>query len=208
MPVSVPEPSSVPEPISALRQVAKPGRYGAVGTTPLVIMERRLSLVQVLARKGREGDVQAAMRNAFGLDLPAPQRAASSGDTTAIWIQPGMWMLSAPGQAEGAMARRTKEATGDAASIVDQTHGKTVLHVSGARARDVMAKGCRLDLHTRAFKPGHSAVTQVAHIGCMLRQIDETPSYEMLVPSSFAETFFGWLTHSAAEYGYEIKPRA
>lgn len=199
---------SVPEPISALRQVAKPGRFGATGPTPLVIQERRLSLVQVMTRKGREAELQAAIRNAFGLDLPAPQRAATSAATTAIWIQPGMWMLSAPGHAEGAMARLVKEATGDAASIVDQTHGKTVLTLSGARARDVMAKGCRLDLHPRAFKPGHSAVTQVAHIGCMLRQIDDTPSYEMLVPSSFAETFFGWLTHSAAEYGYEIKPRA
>lgn len=199
---------SVPEPISALRQVAKPGRYGTAGSSPLVIMERRLSLVQVMTRKGREGDVQAAIRSAFGLELPAPLRAASSGETTAIWIQPGMWMLSAAGHEEGAMARAVKQATGDAASIVDQTHGKTVLTLSGARARDVMAKGCRLDLHARAFKSGHSAVTQVAHIGCMLRQIDEIPSYELLVPSSLAETFFGWLTHSAAEYGYEIKPRA
>ncbi|MBL8700646.1 MAG: sarcosine oxidase subunit gamma [Alphaproteobacteria bacterium] len=208
MPASAPEAVSVPEPVSALRQVAKPGRFGAAGATPLVIMERRLSLVQILARKGREADVQAAIRNTFGLDLPAPLRAASSGGTTAIWVQPGMWMLSAPGHAEGAMARLVKEATGDAASIVDQSHGKTVLTLSGARARDVMAKGCRLDLHPRAFAPGHSAVTQVAHVGCMLRQIDEVPSYEMLVPSSFAETFFGWLTHSAAEYGYEVKPRA
>ena len=118
-----------------------------------------------------------------------------------------MWMLGAPGHAEGALARLIREATGDAASIVDQSHGKTVLHLSGAKARDVMAKGCRLDLHDRAFKPNHSAVTQVAHIGCMLRQLDATPSYELLVPSSFAETFFGWLTHAAAEYGYEIKPR-
>ena len=199
---------SVPEPISALRHVAKPGRFGATGTTPLVIRERRLSLVQVMTRKGRDADVHAAIRNAFGLDLPAPLRAASSGETTAIWIQPGMWMLSAPGHAEGAMARRAKDAAGDAASIVDQSHGKTVLVLSGAKARAVMAKGCRLDLHPSAFKPGHSAVTQVAHIGCMLRQVDDIPSYEMLVPSSFAETFFGWLTHSAAEFGYEIETRA
>jgi len=171
-------------------------------------MERMLSLVQVQTRKGRDSDVQAAILAGFNLELPAAQRAATSATMTAIWIQPGMWMLSAAGHAEGAMARAIKDATGDAASIVDQTHGKTVLTLSGAKARDVMARGCRLDLHPRAFMPGHSAVTQVAHIGCMLRQFDEIPSYEMLVPSSFAETFFGWLTHSAAEFGYEIKPRA
>jgi len=199
---------SVPEPNSALRQVAKPGRFGATSATPLVIMERMLSLVQVQTRKGRDSDVQAAILAGFNLELPAAQRAATSATMTAIWIQPGMWMLSAAGHAEGAMARAIKDATGDAASIVDQTHGKTVLTLSGAKARDVMARGCRLDLHPRAFMPGHSAVTQVAHIGCMLRQFDEIPSYEMLVPSSFAETFFGWLTHSAAEFGYEIKPRA
>ncbi len=199
---------SGPEPRSALQQVAKPGRFGAAGATPVTILERRLSLVQVQARRGRDVDMQAALRGAFALDLPPPQRATTNATMAAIWIQPGMWMLGAPGHAEGAMARAIKAATGDAASIVDQTHGKTVLHLSGANSRAVMAKGCRLDLHPRAFMPGHAAVTQIAHIGCMLRQLDETPSYELLVPSSLAETFFGWLTHSAAEYGYEVKPRA
>ena len=82
-----------------------------------------------------------------------------------------------------------------------------MLGLAGADSGAGLAKGCRLDLHPRALMPGHAAVTQVAHIGCRLHQLDKTLSYDLLVPSSFAETFFDWLTHSAAEYGYEIKPR-
>ncbi len=199
---------SAPEPRSALHHVAKPGRYGAASEPRIAIAEKRRSLVQLQTRKDRDGDVERAIRAALALELPPPQRASTSANTTAIWIQPGMWLLGAPDHAEGELARMIKAAIGDAASIVDQSHGKTVIALAGARARAVLAKGCRLDLHPRVFMPGHAAVTQVAHIGCILHQLDDTPIYELLVPSSFAETFFGWLTHSAAEYGYEIKPRA
>ena len=67
-----------------------------------------------------------------------------------------------------------------------------------------MGKGCRLDLDPPVFGAGHSAVTQVAHIGCVLHQRDATPAYTLIVPSSLAEAFYEWLTHSADELGYEV----
>ena len=70
----------------------------------------------------------------------------------------------------------------------------------------MLAKGCSLDLHPRVFKPGDAATTPIALIDCQLWQIDDTPSYDLAVPSSFAESFWSWLTASAAEYGYAVEP--
>jgi sarcosine oxidase subunit gamma len=92
------------------------------------------------------------------------------------------------------------------AAITEQSDSKAVIRISGARARDVMAKGCSLDLHSRVFKPGDAATTAVALIDCQLWQIDDAPSYDLAVPSSFAESFWSWLAASAAEFGYSVEP--
>ena len=44
----------------------------------------------------------------------------------------------------------------------------------------------------------------MAHIGCQLWQVDETPTFDLLVNRSLAKSFWSWLTASAAEYGYEV----
>jgi len=36
-------------------------------------------------------------------------------------------------------------------------------------------------------------------------QVDEMPTYDLAVPTSYAESFWSWLTASAAEYGYTVK---
>ena len=55
-------------------------------------------------------------------------------------------------------------------------------------------------------KPGDAATTPIALIDCQLWQIDDAPTYDLAVPSSFAESFWSWLIASAAEYGYAIEP--
>ena len=99
---------------------------------------------------------------------------------------------------------KTKLAAGlkGLATIIDQSDGKAVLRISGLRARDTLAKGCSLDLHPSAFKPGSVGTTPVALIDCVIWQVDETPTYDLAIPTSFAESFWSWLTASAAEYGY------
>ena len=82
--------------------------------------------------------------------------------------------------------------------------GKVVVRVSGARARDVLAKGCPVDLHARAFGPGAAAATEIAHMGCLVWQVDDRPTFDLAVNRSLSKSFWSWLAASAAEYGYEV----
>jgi sarcosine oxidase subunit gamma len=91
------------------------------------------------------------------------------------------------------------------ATVVDLSDGKAVLRISGRRARDTLAKGCSLDLNALVFKPGSAGTTPVALIDCVIWQVDETPTYDLAVPTSFAESLWSWLTSSAAEYGYRVE---
>ena len=67
--------------------------------------------------------------------------------------------------------------------------------------RDVMAKGCRLELHPRAAGAGFCAQTPMAQVGVLLHQVDDAPVYDLLVYSGFARAFWHWLSGAAAEFG-------
>ena len=195
---------SAPERQSPFGPEAKSGRHGTAGGTPVIFTERRVDIVQVTAGRGAE----AAAAAIVGLALPAPRHAEIAGGAMAVWVQPSSWLVIRPRGEEGALAKKLTAAAGDAIAVVDQGHGKAVLRLSGARARDVLAKGCRVDLHPRAFQPGSAATTTIDHITLTVVQVDEMPSYDLVLPANFAEAFLDWLATSAAEFGYEIRPPA
>jgi heterotetrameric sarcosine oxidase gamma subunit len=175
------------------------GRYGLgpPDAPGVLISERRgLALVQVLARRGQDEAVAAAL----GLD-PAPGRASKTSAGTGLWLAPGAWMVVAEGPDDGELCRSLLDRLGNLAAVVDQSHVRAVLRLAGARARDVLAKGCRLDLHPSAFRPDMCAQTVIAQIGVLLHQCDEIPTYDLHVLAGYAVDFLEWLTSSAAEFG-------
>ena len=200
---------SVVEPVSPLGDTLLAGRYGAAGDGAsgdgaVHIGERRCDVVQVLARLGRADAVVVALRAGFGVDLPQPGHAAVAATFVVLWIQPDAWLLVASRGPEGALARSVKAACGDAASVVDQTHGRCVISLSGERAAWVLGKLCRLDLHARAFGPGRAVVSPVAGLSCVVHQRDSAPSYDLVVFTTFARAFVASLTHAAEETGYIV----
>ena len=195
-------------PLSPLAAVAVPGRYGQAtgGVPPVVLKERRgLKLCIIAALSGQEPAVQEIFHKITGLELPrGPQRVVAKG-LALIGTAPAQWLAIA----EDESSKQTLDALANDlaghAAITEQSDSKAVIRISGVRAREVLAKGCSLDLHPRVFKPGDAVTTAIALIDCQLWQIDDVPSYDLAVPSSFAESFWSWLAASAAEYGYTVE---
>ena len=188
---------------------AIPGRYGRVvgGERPVVLTERpNLTISQISAYRDKMSDVANAVLATSGLELPQRPGRVVANRGALIGMAPGQWLAVAEGDKGRALLSRLNEAASAQASIVDQSDAKAVVRLAGPRARDVLAKGCALDLDERAFKPQDAATTQIALIPCQLWQLDEAPTYELAVPLSYARSFWSWLTASAAEYGYEVRP--
>lgn len=196
---------SAAEPIHPLAGIARPGRHGANTGTPLRIALPRREFVQVAARRRRGEAVAAVAREALGLELPGPGpgRAAAGAACTAFWTQPNTWLLSATRRGEGALFAALAPLAAHAA-LVDQSHGLVAVTVAGAAARATLAKGCRLDLHARVFGPGQVAATEIAHSHVLLHQADAVPSFELILEASLAADLWGWLTASAAGFGFEV----
>lgn len=192
--------------VSALDGVVTVGRHGRRTGDPGVIVSevRDAGLATLSARKGQRATLVDAARSAFGVELPVTPRRVEGRDMAFIWSGPDQWLAySHPAPARG-MEVALAEAFAGLASIVDQSHGRTLLRVTGPLVREALAKGLAIDLHPREFKSGHVALTAVAHIGIHVWQIDDRPTYEFAVPSGFALSFWHWLEASAAEFGLEF----
>jgi methylglutamate dehydrogenase subunit D len=189
--------------------LAIPGRCGTrqTGEPALVIVERpNWAILQLSAFHAKEDAVAKAVASETGLDLPAGPKRTAAKDVALIGVAPSQWLAVAEGEKGRALLARLVASLSGLASVVDQSHAKAILGLRGSRAREVLAKGCSLDLHRSAFTPQDAATTQVALIPCQIWMLDETPTFELSVPLSYAESFWSWLGESAAEFGYEVKP--
>lgn len=193
---------------SALAGVAAPGRYGKSAGEPGIVISERvgLGLATVAARKGKAEALKQAVAAAYGIQLPSSSRVARGAQTSFIGYGPGQWLAVSESLASEALARDLSEKLQGLASISDQSGGRTVLRISGPRARDLLAKGLPIDLDSRVFLLGSAATSAISHMGVQLWQLDDTRSYDIAVFRSLSESFWRWLTASAAEYGYEVVP--
>src|SRR5215510_6268930 len=188
--------------ISPFKDVLTPLRCGNPVGTPGVTIELRGTgtLAIIATRQGQRRMLSEAALSRFAVDLPDLPRRVEGRDIAFIWTGPDQWLAQGPPGKEAQLA----EAFSGLVFIVDQRHARTLLRVSGPRARDALAKGLAIDLHPRAFATGSATATSVAHIAVLLWQVDDRPTYEFAVPRSYALSFWHWLQASAAEYGVEF----
>lgn len=191
---------------SGIAGLAASGRYGKRdGGAGVTISERiGLGLATVAARKGQARSLQDRVREAYGVDLPQTSRVVVGRDVSFVGYGPGQWLAVSETLASEALARDLAERLKGLASISDQSSGRTVIRVSGTRARDVLAKGLPIDLDPRVFPLGSAATSTISLMGVQLWQADDTRSYDIAVFRSLSESFWRWLAASAAEFGYEV----
>jgi heterotetrameric sarcosine oxidase gamma subunit len=177
-------------------------RPGGPDNAGVVVRERRRLHIATLISRSDATALAEAMMDDYGLALPASSKRVEKDDLAIVGVGPRTWMLIRTGQKPPADALQLR--LGRLAAVTDQSSGYGVLRISGPKARETFEKGLSIDLHPRVFAPGDAAVTACAHIGVMLWQLDETPSYEVALFRSLAGSFWHWLLESAAEYGLRV----
>ena len=127
---------------------------------------------------------------------PSP---APTPSCTIYWLGPDEWLVVSSLGTENETAERLAEnLAGQCYSLVDMTGGQVMMRLRGPRAREVLARGCTLDLHPRAFKAGRCAQTTLAKTSMLIALADNAPTFDIIVRRSFAEYAARWLRRSGA----------
>ena len=144
------------------------------------------------------GDAEAltAAGAALGGALPLTPNtaAATAGGWSVLWLGPNEWLVTGPAGRGGAIedALRARLA-GRHHAATDVSAMYVTFALSGPRAREVLMKGCRLDLHARAFPAGACVQTALARATVILHRTGDGPDYEITVRNSFAHYLASWL---------------
>jgi sarcosine oxidase subunit gamma len=128
----------------------------------------------------------------------APNTVMVDDDVAVLWLAPDEWLIVGPPDATDAVESWTRNRLGDALrALVDVSANRTTLELRGPRARDLLESGCSIDLDRRAFGPGRCAQTLLARAQVVLWQLDEAPTYRLLVRPSLAAYVGAWLIDAA-----------
>ena len=147
-------------------------------------------------------DFLDAVRRAAGVDLPQePNTVARAGELRALWLGPNEWLLVGPAGRETELAPALAQAlAGRHAGVTDVSEARTAIRVAGPRARALLAKGCPLDFHPRAFGIGSCAQSGLAGANVTIELIDDRPTFEIGVLDSFADHLWRWLEQASTDW--------
>lgn len=148
----------------------------------------------------------SAAAGVLGAEPPlTANRVAQGNALSLLWLGPDEWLIVGPPGREAALVAELRQAlAGRHAAVVDLSEARTVIAVSGRHARNLLQKGTPLDLHPRAFEPGHCAQTALSRANVILHQIDASPRYDVYVLNSFADYLWNWMERAAGEYGLAV----
>ena len=123
-----------------------------------------------------------------------PDTWTAGGGREALWLGPDQWLVvGPPGSAPAITAALGRALAGEHHSVVDVSANRTVVELTGDDARlDLLAQGCALDLHPRAWRPGRCAQTLLARVPVLLQEREGAT--RVFVRASFAAHLAGWLT--------------
>jgi sarcosine oxidase subunit gamma len=173
------------------------GLSGAVG----IAAEPFVAMVDI--RLGSEAVARPEAAARLGVALPVvPNTWVPAGAGRAVWLGPDEWLLTSTNQAPEELEAGVRAAVlplgGTVADVSAQRIG---LRLTGPRARDVLAKGCSIDLHPRVCPRGISAQTTLGQAGVVLLALSDIgDEYLVFVRSSFAGYLADWLLDAALEF--------
>lgn len=151
-----------------------------------------------------DGALLKRIGEALGVALPVEPNAVG-GDPAAVhatWLGPDEWLVVGPDGAAADLEVRIRAAAGESpVAVVDVSANRTTLELARADARAILAGGCSIDLHPRAFGPGRAAQTLVSRAGVILHQTaaEPVPTFRLLVRPSFAAYLAAWLSDAIAD---------
>jgi sarcosine oxidase, subunit gamma len=181
-----------------------PMREAMIGAGGGAVSLQEVGLRTLVNLRGPADDgFAAAVEEAFGVRLPLePNRWTGDADRAAIWLGPDEWLLLAPdGEAQAIEAAvRAARPRDPCLAVADVSHAYAGLRLIGSAAREVLARGCPLDLHPTIFPPSACAQTLLAQANVLLRLLDDRPAFEIWVRNSFARYLCAWLIDAMAEF--------
>jgi sarcosine oxidase subunit gamma len=171
------------------------------GNAPRIEEKPFLGYLNLRARNNDTGFLAATLK-VLGCEPPSTANTViESGDYRIYWLGPDEWLVVIPvGQQDRVKSELLAALKGVFCSVVDNSSGLTMLHITGDTAAALLATDCPFDLHPREFKPGQCAQTRLAKAGMTISPLADNAGFEVIIRRSFADYLLLWLQDAAIAF--------
>lgn len=183
-------------------QATKPGRHGR-DPDAVTLAEVRIVRAWNVMGQGAPAVAPATL----GVDLPVSPNTTAGADPTALWMGPASWLVvSADASSRPLDDIRASLAQNDAV-LFDVSASRVAFALGGPQARAVLAAGCPLDLHPRAFPAGACAQSVHDRVNALVVNVGhDDVVFVVLAARSFGRDVWHGLSRAASEFGYTVAP--
>lgn len=171
------------------------------GNAPRIEEKPFLGYLNLRARNNNTAFLAATLK-VLGCEPPTTANTViESGDYRIYWMGPDEWLVVTPAARQEQVKTELLIAVqGVFCSVVDNSSGLTMLHISGDNAAALLATDCPLDLHPAEFKPGQCAQTRLARASMTITPLAEGAGFEVIIRRSFADYLLLWLQDAAIAF--------
>lgn len=138
---------------------------------------------------------------ACGEPLPAFGRVHHGAARLVLCVRPARWLFIAPltQQIPAVSATRWRQECAGHAAVTELSSALAAFILAGSAVRQMLARGCRLDLDHTVFPAGRAAATVMAQVSVTLAALPH--GMLLLTPASTAQHFAEWLDTAARPFG-------
>lgn len=162
-----------------------------------------------LAKMLVKGPVTGSLGSALATSFGRATRTEIGGETAlVVGSGPGEWfVVGPPGSAAATVAEIEQSVSGrpEFVSVIDLTHGRVLLRLTGQRAAAVLGKVCAVDLEDAVVPDGAALRSSVATVvtDVVRDDRDGTPSFLLHCERSTGQFLAEALLDAGVEYGIE-----
>ena len=160
--------------------------------------EKGLSIVQVVQYK--KSQIQLNNIKIDELEFPNENlKVTTNNKTRILWNAPKTWLIIS--DKENIIDIIKGKCSEENFAITDISHSRAVIQIKGAQAREVLKKGCPLNISE--FEINNCAGSVFHGITIVVDCINVNPdTFNLLTLRSFGESFYHHITDAALEFGY------
>ena len=189
--------------VSPLAHYADVSNQGGVDGRSRVILEELAFCVHLNLRcDPSDSQTLTAASTIFGVGLPlVPNTFHEASDIRIHWLGPDEWLLVTTDEMKNeTLLKLNGSLKSYHVQVLDISDAKAVIGLTGKDARDLLMKGCPVDLHEREFHSGCSTRTLLGKVEVIIHQVSDRPEYDIYVHRSFSEFLWDWLEDAAQEF--------
>ncbi len=189
--------------VTSLEHIHKKGRFGNYHKKDiknlLQISEvKNLKIIQLVQYK--KSKIQPSTIKIGDLDLPLESpKATMNKETRVLWNAPRTWLIIS--SKKNIVSSIKDKCDNENFAVTDISHSRAVIQIKGLQAKEVLKKGCPININE--IQVNNCAGTVFNGITIVVDCVNNNPdTFNLLALRSFGETFYHHVTDAALEFGY------